>query len=142
MGGRFLIGEFCNGILVGLVAITANCNAVSDWAAFLIGMLAVPWYIFGQWILEKTGIDDAIGAFPVHGMGGVRGIIATGFFHMTNTSGMRGVFYMAGTGSTFLGWQFIGIIAIISWVVVLTAVLMLCLKMVKLLRIDESIEKK
>merc|ERR1712048_1261312 len=103
--GRFLIGEFCNGILVGLVAITANCDCVHDWAAFIIGLLAVPFYFAGQFILEKAGIDDAIGAFPVHGMGGVWGIIATGFFHMTNTSGMRGVFYMAGTGSTFLGWQ-------------------------------------
>merc|ERR1712048_843750 len=67
--GRFLIGEFCNGILVGLVAITANCNAVNDWNAFLIGLIAVPFYLLGQWILEKTEIDDAIGAFPVHGCG-------------------------------------------------------------------------
>merc|ERR1712066_664191 len=101
--GRFLIGEFCNGILVGLVAITANCNQVNDWNAFLIGLLAVPFYLLGQFILEKTEIDDAIGAFPVHGCGGVWGIIACGFFNQNG-----GVFYLSKGESTILGWQFVG----------------------------------
>lgn len=133
--GRFLIGEFCNGILVGLVAITANCNAVNDWNAFLIGLIAVPFYLAGQFILEKTGIDDAIGAFPVHGCGGMWGIIACGFF---NNPG--GVFYMAGNG-TFLGWQFVGIIAIAAWVMGLTALFMMLLKYTGYLRIDAKTEK-
>ena len=135
--GRFLISEFCNGILVGLVAITANCDVVYDWAAFVIGLLAVPFYFLGQFILEKTGIDDAIGAFPVHGMGGIWGIIATGFF---NFNDMKGVFYMAGTGYTVIGWQFIGIIAIIAWVALMTSVLMVVLKFAGILRIEEGIE--
>ena len=70
-------------------------------------------------------------------MGGVWGITATGLFHFADE---HGVFYMNGTGKTILGWQFIGIVAVIGWVVVLTSVLLLVLKMFKILRIDESTE--
>ena len=70
----------CNGILAGLVAITAPCNNVTDWAAFIIGFIAAFVYIFASKMLRFLKIDDAIGAFPVHGACGVWGILAAGLF--------------------------------------------------------------
>lgn len=131
--GKWLVAELCNGILGGLVAITANCNAVESWAALVIGICAAPFYIGGQKLLSAFKIDDAIGAFPVHGCCGMWGIIATGFFHLDD-----GWFY--GPFGPSMGWQLIGIVAIAGWTMVMTAVIMLILKITGILRVDEDTE--
>lgn len=141
--GKFLVQELMNGILVGLVSITANCNAVTSWAAFCIGLIGPVFYVAGQMFLEYMDIDDAIGAFPVHGMAGVWGIIATGFFDMTN-----GLFYTTVTlnpnslqaGIHLIGWQFLGMFAIIAWTVILMAMCIYGLKMAGILRVDVDTE--
>ena len=99
--------EFCNGILAGLVSITAGCNAVEDWAAFSIGFIGAVVYFSSTRLLKKFGIDDAIYASCVHGFCGVWGVLATGLFNMED-----GWFY---SGKTCFGWQCIGTIAIVGW---------------------------
>jgi len=69
-----------NGILSGLVAITAGCATVNLYGAFFIGLLAAPIYFTASRSLEYFQIDDVVDAFPVHGCCGLFGVIATAFF--------------------------------------------------------------
>ncbi len=78
--GKPDVGLTCNGVLGGLVAITAPCAWVAPWAAVLIGIIAGFIVCYGYWFLEKRGIDDAVGAVPVHGFCGSWGLLALGIF--------------------------------------------------------------
>ncbi len=69
-----------NGAIAGLVAITAPCAWVAPWAAVVIGIVAGFVVCYGFWLLEKKGIDDVVGAIPVHGFNGTWGLIALGIF--------------------------------------------------------------
>ena len=69
-----------NGAIAGLVAITAPCAWVAPWAAIVIGIVAGFIVCYGFWWLEKKGIDDVVGAVPVHGFNGTWGLIALGLF--------------------------------------------------------------
>jgi Amt family ammonium transporter len=70
----------CNGMLAGLVAITAPCAFVSPWAAVVIGGFAGWLVVACVFFVEKRGIDDPCGAFSVHGANGAWGLIAVGIF--------------------------------------------------------------
>merc|ERR1711943_98868 len=63
---RWLLGESCNGVLSGLVGITAACSVVETWAAVFIGFLSAFVYTFGDWLLVKFHIDDPVNVIPVH----------------------------------------------------------------------------
>ena len=69
-----------NGALGGLVGITANCDSVSNEQALIIGAVAGALVLLGVVLLEKLKIDDPVGAFPVHGLAGIWGGLATGIF--------------------------------------------------------------
>jgi Amt family ammonium transporter len=69
-----------NGILAGLVGITANCDCVTNGEALIIGSVAGVLVMLAIIALDKLKIDDPVGAFPVHGVCGVWGGIATGLF--------------------------------------------------------------
>lgn len=69
-----------NGMLAGLVGITANCDRVSQTEAVIIGAVAGVLVVLGIIALEKLRIDDPVGAFPVHGICGLWGGVATGLF--------------------------------------------------------------
>jgi Amt family ammonium transporter len=136
---KFHVHEMCNGVLAGLVGITANCAYVTSWAAFCIGAIAPLFYFAGLRILKMLDIDDAIGAFPVHGAAGVWGLIATGFFHE-----QKGLFYFSNfaNNQTNFGWQCIGTCAIIGWTVTWTACIVLGCKAMGILRVPEDHESK
>ncbi len=69
-----------NGALAGLVGITANCDQVGLGAAMAIGAVAGVLVVLGVILLDKLRIDDPVGAWPVHGLCGMWGGIATGLF--------------------------------------------------------------
>ncbi len=69
-----------NGLLAGLVGITANCDSVTNMEAIVIGAAAGVLVVLGNQLLLKLKIDDAVGAWPVHGLCGVWGGIAAGIF--------------------------------------------------------------
>ncbi|MFL6204597.1 MAG: ammonium transporter [Acidimicrobiales bacterium] len=73
-------GMMVNGMLAGLVAITAPCAFVDPWAAAVIGGLAALIVIFSCGFLERRGIDDPVGAISVHGVGGTFGVLCIGIF--------------------------------------------------------------
>jgi ammonium transporter, Amt family len=80
MFGKPDLSMALNGILAGLVGITANCDSVSNPEAIVIGAVAGVLVVAGIMLLDKLRIDDPVGAFPVHGLCGVWGGIATGIF--------------------------------------------------------------
>src|SRR6185369_11651059 len=70
----------CNGMLAGLVAITAPCAFVKPWAAALIGAIAGVVVVFSVFFWEGRGIDDPVGAISVHGVNGLWGVLSVGIF--------------------------------------------------------------
>jgi Amt family ammonium transporter len=73
-------GMMVNGMLAGLVAITAPCAFVDPWAAAVIGILAAIIVINAAGFIERRGIDDPVGAIAVHGVGGTFGVLCVGIF--------------------------------------------------------------
>jgi len=107
----------CNGMLAGLVAITAPCAFVNSISACIIGLIA-GWLVVeaALFIERKLKVDDPVGAIAVHGANGAWGCLALGLFAdgtygdgWNNVSGtVKGLFY--GDPSQFLA-QCIGITA-------------------------------
>src|SRR5665647_779035 len=81
--GLYLISIF-NGVLGGLVAITAASYYLQPLAALMIGFLSGMVVDYASYLLEKFGIDDAVGAVPVHLFGGIAGILLLPFFMDAN----------------------------------------------------------
>ena len=70
----------CNGMLAGLVAITAPCAFVDSWAAVLIGGLAGIFVVISVLFWDRAGVDDPVGAISVHGINGLGGVVSLGLF--------------------------------------------------------------
>ena len=103
----------CNGLLAGLVAITAGCSQVSTWAAVVIGGLAGVLVVASALIFEeKFKIDDPVGAISVHGVCGLWGAIALGIFSNPNYAA-PGLIY--GETKQFFA-QIIGVVVCILFV--------------------------
>jgi Amt family ammonium transporter len=81
-------GMMANGMLAGLVAITAPCAFVDPWAAAVIGLIAGVLVIEAVFFIErKLKLDDPVGAIAVHGVNGTFGVLAVGIF-ANNTYGV------------------------------------------------------
>lgn len=114
-----------NGLLSGLVAVTAPCGTIEPWAACLIGMVSGLVYIAGSALLIKWKIDDAVDAIPVHLFNGMWGIVSVGLFtsptRMAAAFGSSehvGWFYSLGRGgvdATLLGNQLLAMLFCIAW---------------------------
>lgn len=79
--GKPSLSMVCNGVLAGLVGITAGCDCVSIGAAALIGLVCSLLMCVSVWFIDqKLHIDDPVGAVSVHGVGGITGTILTGLF--------------------------------------------------------------
>ena len=105
-----------NGVLAGLVAITAGCDVVSPLGAAIIGVISAFAMVYGIEFVDKVlKVDDPVGAVGVHCINGVVGTILTGVFAMDG-----GLFY--GGGFKFLGVQCLGVAAVAIWSVA-TAIL-------------------
>jgi Amt family ammonium transporter len=106
-----------NGVLAGLVAITAGCFAVSPLDSAVIGAMAGMILYFGTQLMDKLKIDDALGVVPVHLFAGVWGTLAVAIF---------GDLSAIGTGlerAQQLGVQAIGILAINAYALVVSYLL-------------------
>ncbi len=112
-----------NGILAGLVGITANADVVGNGSAILIGAISGVIVVGGIKLLEALKIDDPVGAWPVHGLCGIWGVIAAAIF-----------------GGAPWGAQIAGAIAIPVYAFVTMFILFSILKAVGLLRVSEEDE--
>ncbi len=70
----------CNGMLAGLVAITAPCAFVDPWAAVAIGVIAGVIVVISVGFFDNRGVDDPVGAISVHGVYGLWGVLSVGIF--------------------------------------------------------------
>jgi len=97
------IGMTLNGILAGLVGITAGCANVDPWASVVIGVVSGVVVFFSVNILDKIGIDDPVGAVSVHGVCGAWGTLAAGIFNSADlfNPGIIGV-QAIGVGAAFV----------------------------------------
>lgn len=112
-----------NGILAGLVGITAGADAISPWAAVLVGAIAGVIVVFSVLFFDKIRIDDPVGAVSVHGVCGVWGTLAVGIW---------------GGGSIVT--QFIGTASISIFAFVASFVLFYALKLIMGVRVDAQEE--
>jgi Amt family ammonium transporter len=166
--GRLLRGTWdpvcCNnGILSGLVAITAGCAVVEPMGAFFIGIIAAPVYLLSSNLLVRLKVDDVIDAAPVHLFCGMWGVIAPGLFAGVaagDTEVPCGIFYtdayyMKPDGSESpikyracggmqgfqLGAQLSFILAVVVWVGVMAAATFGALRVAGILRVSAEDEE-
>jgi Amt family ammonium transporter len=144
--GKPDISMSCNGMLAGLVAITAPCAFVSPWAAALIGLIAGFLVCGGVWFFDHVAhIDDPCGAVSVHGLGGTWGVISLGLFaDGTYGAGWNGVsgnvtgLFYGDAGQ--LGAQLVSIGVCFAWGFGVTAVLFGAYKLVTSMRVSPEAE--
>ncbi|MGQ0804166.1 MAG: ammonium transporter [Actinomycetota bacterium] len=121
-------GMMANGMLAGLVAITAPCAFVQPWAAAVIGTIAGVLVLESILLIERRGIDDPVGAISVHGTCGIFGVLSVGIFSSgdygggwnltvegaaAKATGVTGILYDFDLGLRQLGSQAIGAAVII-----------------------------
>jgi Amt family ammonium transporter len=135
------VGAILNGTLAGLVAVTAGCNAVSMAGALIIGLIAgILCYIAG-FAFERLGVDDPVGALPVHLVNGIFGTLAVGLFATKagSVGSYDGLFY--GGGFSLLVSQIIGVVSVGAFMIPAS---MFCWQIVKIvlggLRVESSVE--
>lgn len=103
--GQIDITMVINGVLAGLVAITAGCNVVDTGSAIVIGFIAGILVDVAVVLIDKMKVDDPVGAIAVHGVNGFWGTIAVGLF-----AAEGGLFF--GGGTSQLVTQLIGVVSI------------------------------
>ncbi|WP_048149258.1 ammonium transporter [Methanolacinia paynteri] len=115
-----------NGIVAGLVAITAPCAWVSPPAAVLIGLVAGALVILSVWFIEwKLKIDDPVGAISVHGTNGIWGILALGLLADGTYGGVTGLLY---GDAGFMMAQIISAVTVFVWAFGMGAIMFYILK--------------
>ena len=125
-----------NGVLAGLVGITAGCDLVSPVGAVIIGLLCGVVLVYSiEFIDHRLHIDDPVGASSVHGVCGILGTLLTGL--LATDSGL-----LYGHGWGFLGAQTFGILVIDLWAAVCGVILFFTIKKVHGLRVDARIEEE
>lgn len=70
----------CDGIIAGLVSITAVCNNCYPYEALIIGIVSCPVYVSFAMLLKKFSIDDPLNAQALHTSCGIWGLLAAGLF--------------------------------------------------------------
>lgn len=138
-----------NASLAGLVGVTAGCDVVDCAGAVVIGIVSGLLVVFGVWLLDfKLHIDDPVGAVAVHMMNGIWGTIAVGLFATPSApefaiadrygNEMVGLFY--GGGFRLLGFQLLGVAAIMAWTAVTISITFLVIKVTYGLRVPAEEE--
>jgi Amt family ammonium transporter len=145
--GKPDLGMTLNGCLAGLVAITAPCAFVSPGASLIIGAIAGVLVVLAVLMFDRLHIDDPVGATSVHLVNGVFGTLCVGLFatadrigRAANPEAKAGLFY--GGGVDQLITQLIGVGATALYVIALSAVAWIIIKVVVGMRVsaEEEIE--
>ncbi|NND14590.1 MAG: ammonium transporter [Acidimicrobiia bacterium] len=131
-----------NGVLAGLVGITAGTATMSPGAALITGLIAGIIVVYSVLFFDRRGIDDPVGAISVHGVCGVWGTLAVGLFAQyadgfvaTDNAGL-----LYGGGMDQLLVQAVGAFGVFVWVTATTGILFWILKRANLLRVSAEEE--
>eukprot|EP00435_Cladocopium_sp_Y103_P032994 s2492_g8.t1 len=148
---KYDVGGLCNGILAGLVSITAGCGNMECGSAVVTGLIGGLVYQSASMLLQKLKIDDPVDASPVHGFCGVWGVMAaalfdwgTGASHFHGWSSWSCMAKSDGSCRTYIGGTAIAVNAamcfvIIAWSASLATITFAVLKKWGALRIDEAV---
>ncbi len=132
--GKPSLSMVCNGVLAGLVGITAGCDCVEIWAAALIGfVVSLVMCLAVNFIDKVLKIDDPVGAVSVHGVGGILGTLATGIFCNPELDGVE--------DCTF-GVQALGTFVVVGYAFVVGYAMFWVIKKVHGLRVPARIEEE
>jgi Amt family ammonium transporter len=124
-----------NGLLAGLVGVTAGFAAVDNWGAVAIGAVAGALVVGSVLFFDRIRVDDPVGAVSVHGVCGAWGVLAVGLFATEEGDFWKqGLFY--GGGASQLWSQVVGVVAIAGFVAVAMTIVFLAIKAVVGLRVD------
>ena len=127
-----------NGCLAGLVSITAGCGNMTELGAMFAGLIGGIIVVFSiEFVEKKLKVDDAIGAFSVHGVAGFWGTIVIGIWGV-DSNGPIG-FLNGGSADQFVV-QLTGALSYAIWAVVLSFVVFGILKATLGLRVSEKEE--
>ena len=131
-----------NGVLGGLVAVTAGVANLSVFGTAMIGIVAGVIATNGVLLLDRRRIDDPVGAIPVHLFCGIWGTIALGFLAdpdaVPGGNGPAGALY--GGGVSQLGSQIIGVVVISAFVAVAVGIMFLVMNSMDILRVTPEVE--
>lgn len=136
------------GILAGLVSISGACSVVEPWAAVVIGLVGGALYQVATNVLFALQVDDATGAFPIHGAAGAWGTLAVGIFatqyNTQRSIGSATSYYgfLYGGGANQFGTQVLGVVVVTVWSFFWTAVILVVLKSIGRLRVLDATEEK
>ncbi len=134
--GKPTLSLSLNGVLAGLVAITAGCNLVSPAGAAIIGAVAGVVMVFAVEFFDKVlKVDDPVGAVSVHGVCGTLGTILTGLFATES-----GLFY--GGGASFLGVQTLGALSYMAWGLLTGFIVFKGVDLVMGMRVEKRVEEE
>ena len=115
-----------NGILAGLVSITAAADVVSVMGAMIAGGIGGILVVFSILFFDKIKIDDPVGAISVHGICGIWGTLAVAIF---------------GEGFSFVS-QLIGIVSVYGFAFIFSLIVFGIIKMVMGVRVDAQEEEE
>ena len=131
-----------NGVLAGLVSITAPCGAVTPGMSVIIGAVGGVLVVFAVAFFDRIRIDDPVGAVSVHGIGGAWGVLSVGLFATYDDAFLgredAGLFY--GGGVEQLVVQALMVLIIAAWTIATTGVLFFVLKKTIGLRVSAEEE--
>lgn len=140
--GSLDVAMTANGVLAGLVSITAGTAAMTPLGAVITGAIGGVIVVFSVIFFDRIRIDDPVGAISVHGICGVWGTLAIGLFATYDDAFLgredAGLFY--GGGISQLVMQFVGVAIVAAWVLVTTGALFAALKSAGMLRVSPEVE--
>lgn len=141
--GKPDVGMTANGMLAGLVSITAGCGAFFEGAAIIVGAVGGVLVVFSVYFFERTAkVDDPVGAISVHGVCGAWGTLAIGLFSAKDDAFLgredAGLFY--GGGFDQLVTQVVMVAAVFVFVCVSAGLLFLAIKATIGLRVSAEEE--
>jgi len=124
------VGALANGLLAGLVGITAGCDSANEWWSVLIGVVSGLLFFLSSKLLKHLKIDDPLDAFSVHGVGGMWGVVASGLTRVI----------VGDAEVKILTGCLIGVAAIIGWSILCALIIFLPLQFFEIFRVAEEIE--
>ena len=140
--GKPDVGMVGNGVLGGLVGITAGCGAFNTFGSLITGAVAGSLVVFSVLFIEKKGIDDPVGAVSVHGTCGIWGVLSIGLFARYDDAFLgrddAGLFY--GGGLDQLWVQFLMVLIIIAWTAIAAGIAFQIIKKTTGLRVSPEEE--
>jgi len=139
--GRMGAVGVASGAVAGLVAITPASGFVDVKGALAIGIGAGALCYTAVYFRHRTGIDDALEVFAIHGVGGIWGAIATGIFAVTAVGGTAGVIYDGGEMRQLLS-QVIAVLATMTYSFVATLIILKILDLIPGLGLRVSTEEE